>query len=186
MPVIGRLENGELLVYEEVQGPDPYDPGARPTVEFGDLRQAVTRVVAMHGDDGRVPRQDDLADRTLTYAVHTRFPAQAVIAAPALAPVPAAGELTVSIPAPGLGITGGESVNVHAPLLDPGLGIVNAFGSGPDTVDVRLMNPTAAPVAPTPGQPLVFVLLGAGGPLAEEVAGVDLSTSAYTFLATGV
>ena len=185
MPVIGRLENGELLVYEEVQGPNPYDPASRPTVEFGDLKQAVTRVVAMHGDDGRVPRQDSLVDRTLTYAVHSRYPAQAVIPAPVLPPVPPAGELTVSIPVPGLGIAGGESVVVHAPLLDAGLGIVNAFGSGVDTVDVRLVNPTAAPIAPTPGQPLAFVLLGAGGPLAEEVLGVDLSTSTYTFLATG-
>ena len=78
-----------------------------------------------------------------------------------------------------------DLVVVHAPALDAGLGIVNAFGSGVDTVDVRLMNPTAAPIAPAPGQPLVFVLLGAGGPLAEEVLGVDLSGSIYTFLATG-
>ena len=69
MPVIGRLDNGELLVYEEVAGPADYQSGARPTIEFGDLQQAVTRVYGITSDDGRVVDVASLSGRTLTYRV---------------------------------------------------------------------------------------------------------------------
>ncbi|HLF05314.1 MAG TPA: hypothetical protein VI855_08870 [Dehalococcoidia bacterium] len=67
MPVIGRLESGELLVYEEVSGPANYQSAARPTIVFGDLRQAVTRVYGIFSNDGRAADVAGVSGRTLPY-----------------------------------------------------------------------------------------------------------------------
>ncbi|MDO8750930.1 MAG: hypothetical protein Q7K03_07285 [Dehalococcoidia bacterium] len=69
MPVIGKLESGDLLVYEEVAGPANYQSAARPTIFFRDLRQAVTRVYGIFSNDGRVADVAALSGRTLTYRV---------------------------------------------------------------------------------------------------------------------
>ena len=69
MPVIGRLESGELLVYEEVAGPANYQSATRPTIVFNDLKQSVTRVLGIFSNDGRIADQQALAGRTLTYRV---------------------------------------------------------------------------------------------------------------------
>lgn len=69
MPVIGRFETGELLVYEEVAGPANYQSAARPTIVFSDLRQSVHRVLGIFSNDGRIADQQALAGRTLTYRV---------------------------------------------------------------------------------------------------------------------
>jgi hypothetical protein len=67
--IIGRLDNGFLLVTEQVAGPASYDAAARPTMVFNDLQQNVERVLAIFSNDGRIADQQALAGRTLTYRV---------------------------------------------------------------------------------------------------------------------
>ncbi len=69
MPVIGRFETGELLVYEEVAGPANYQSATRPTIVFKGLKQSVHRVLGVFSNDGRIVDQQALAGRTLTYRV---------------------------------------------------------------------------------------------------------------------
>ena len=69
MPVIGRFETGELLVYEEVAGPANYQSAARPTIVFRGLKLSVHRVLGVFANDGRIVDQQALAGRTLTYRV---------------------------------------------------------------------------------------------------------------------
>ena len=53
MPVVGRLESGQLLVREDVAGPASYATATPPTVTFNDLAQGIESVVAVMSDDGR-------------------------------------------------------------------------------------------------------------------------------------
>ena len=48
MAIIGRLDNGLLLVRESVAGPNPYNQGARPTIVFNDLQQSVEAVLSVY------------------------------------------------------------------------------------------------------------------------------------------
>ncbi len=62
MPVIGRFESGELLVYEEVAGPANYQSAARPTIVFKDLKQSAHRVLGVFSNDGRIADQRSYLD----------------------------------------------------------------------------------------------------------------------------
>jgi hypothetical protein len=69
MAIIGRLDNGYLLVEESVAGPASYDSGARPAITFDDLSQNVEAVLGIFSDDGRIADQQGLAGRILTFRV---------------------------------------------------------------------------------------------------------------------
>lgn len=52
MAIIGKLENGRLLVSQRVAGPASYANAAPPAIVFSDLSQ-VEEIVSMQIDDGR-------------------------------------------------------------------------------------------------------------------------------------
>lgn len=53
MPIVGRLESGQLLVREDVAGPASYATASPPTVTFNDLSQGLDSVLSAMSDDGR-------------------------------------------------------------------------------------------------------------------------------------
>ena len=75
MTVIGRFENGALLVREEVAGPASYATGAPPTIEFSDLR-VLDQVVSVISDDGRSVQRASFTGKILTYRVRGQDVAQ--------------------------------------------------------------------------------------------------------------
>ena len=70
MPIVGKLQDGRLLVRESVAGPNPYDQASRPTLVFNDLKQSVEAVLSVSMNSGHLPREFSVVGRTLTVAVH--------------------------------------------------------------------------------------------------------------------
>jgi hypothetical protein len=71
MAIIGKLENGRLLVRETVAGPVSYATATPPTIVFSDLSQ-VEEVIALHMEAGFVASNEGLVDQTLTFRIRAQ------------------------------------------------------------------------------------------------------------------
>lgn len=68
MTVIGKFENGMLLVRELVAGPASYATAAPPTMTFSDLSQ-VDEVVSIVGEGGHLVERVSFTGQILTFRI---------------------------------------------------------------------------------------------------------------------
>jgi hypothetical protein len=68
MAVIGKFENGMVLVRETVAGPAVYATADPPTIVFSDLSQ-VDAVISLEMEDGWIASDEGLVGQTLTFRI---------------------------------------------------------------------------------------------------------------------
>ena len=71
MAVIGKFENGRLLVREAVNGPASYATAAPPTITFDDLTQ-VEAVISLGMEAGFIASNEGLVGRVLTFRIRAQ------------------------------------------------------------------------------------------------------------------
>jgi hypothetical protein len=71
MAIIGKLENGRLLVRETVAGPASYLAAAPPTIVFSDLSQ-VEDVISLHMEGGFIASNEGVVGQTLTFRIRAQ------------------------------------------------------------------------------------------------------------------
>jgi hypothetical protein len=68
MAIIGKFENGALLVRETVAGPASYLAGTPPTIVFSDLSQ-VDAVISLDMEGGFIASNEGLVGQILTFRI---------------------------------------------------------------------------------------------------------------------
>ena len=68
MTIIGKFENGAVLVREAVAGPASYSTAAPPAITFSDLNQ-IDEVISLTIDSGHVVNEDAIALQVVDFRI---------------------------------------------------------------------------------------------------------------------